>query len=244
MNDTTLMGLKVLVERAVRPVRASFARKNRMRQELLAHVSDVFEEEAAREGEPAALERTAQRFGDLAELTGSLQASVPASDALERFADWLWYRPGEATVWRALRHGVVVALGAVLFLGVFGWAIWSRVGGWPPEALVPLAGTVACVFCFGFTLTFLGEGMRRALYGSAGTSWVRASLVALASAFLYLPSIALALWVQIGSRVRWTDPLILLFAMGIATGFLLVPLASALAERLRLHREWAELTLG
>jgi hypothetical protein len=244
MNDATLTGLKVLVERAVRPVRASFARKNRMRQELLAHVGDVFDEEVARDkDEPAALERTARRFGDPAELTGSLQASVPTSDALERFVDWLWYRPGEATVWRALRHGLLVTLGAVLLLGQFLWAVWVRLGGWPPETLVPLTGVVACVFCFGFTVTFLGEGMRRALYGPTGPSWVRASLVSLGSAVLYLPFIALALWVQIGSRVRWTDPLILLFAMGAAIAFLLFPLAHSLSNRLRQHEEWAALPL-
>ena len=48
MNDSTLTRLKVLVERAVRPVRASMSRKHKMREELLAHVSAVFEEEAAR----------------------------------------------------------------------------------------------------------------------------------------------------------------------------------------------------
>ena len=60
MNGLTLTRLKVLVERAVRPVRASASRKRLMREELLAHVTAVFEEELARlADEQAALERTA-----------------------------------------------------------------------------------------------------------------------------------------------------------------------------------------
>ena len=65
MNDSTLTQLKILVERAVRPVRASSSRKRKMREELLAHVTSVFEEEVARlANEQTALEGTAQRFGN------------------------------------------------------------------------------------------------------------------------------------------------------------------------------------
>ena len=41
MNESTLTQLKIIVERAVRPVRASISRKRKMREELLAHVSGV-----------------------------------------------------------------------------------------------------------------------------------------------------------------------------------------------------------
>ena len=50
MNESTLTRLKILVERAVRPVRASMCHKLKMREELLAHVRAVFEEEEARHG--------------------------------------------------------------------------------------------------------------------------------------------------------------------------------------------------
>src|SRR5262249_23836678 len=86
MNQSTLTHLKVIVERVVRPVRASAARKRRMREELLAHVTAVFEEESAKLGdERVALERTGQRFGNADELTGQMQKSVPARDFRERF---------------------------------------------------------------------------------------------------------------------------------------------------------------
>src|SRR5437879_4622278 len=48
MNEPTLTQLKALVERAVRSVQASTSRKWKMREELLAHVTAVFDEEAAR----------------------------------------------------------------------------------------------------------------------------------------------------------------------------------------------------
>src|SRR6185369_12049910 len=48
MNDNNLIQLMTIVERAVRPVQASTSRKRKMREELLAHVTGVFEEEAAK----------------------------------------------------------------------------------------------------------------------------------------------------------------------------------------------------
>jgi hypothetical protein len=47
MNDTTLTPLKVVVERAVRPVRAGARRKDRMREELLAHLVCIYDQERA-----------------------------------------------------------------------------------------------------------------------------------------------------------------------------------------------------
>ena len=38
MNDANLTELKVVVERTVQPIRATMARKRRMREELLAHL--------------------------------------------------------------------------------------------------------------------------------------------------------------------------------------------------------------
>src|SRR5262249_20331906 len=101
MNESTLIQLKIIVERAVRPVRASTDRKHKMREELLAHVCGVFEEESAKLGdEKAALEATALRFGNSAEVTSQLQESVPPGDALRRYWEG---RPGEPTFRTAIR---------------------------------------------------------------------------------------------------------------------------------------------
>jgi hypothetical protein len=70
--------LMVAVERVVRPMRAEPRRKMKMRQELLAHLTSAYEEARARLGnDDAAREEAVRRFGNPADLTRELQASVP-----------------------------------------------------------------------------------------------------------------------------------------------------------------------
>src|SRR5262249_2965047 len=104
----------VHVERVVRAVHASPARKRRMRQELLAHLTGLVEEEKARGGdERQALARALQRFGDPAGLSRDLQASVPR---LERRLSQLFFQgPGES----GLRYGGRIA--ALSAATVFVW---------------------------------------------------------------------------------------------------------------------------
>jgi hypothetical protein len=91
MNESTLTQLKILVERVVRPVRAGTSYKRKMREELLAHVTAVYEEETVKLGDDrAALERTEQRFGNPAELTSQLQGALPRNDPLDQCWDWVW----------------------------------------------------------------------------------------------------------------------------------------------------------
>jgi hypothetical protein len=66
------------VEKIVRPVRAVQSRKLRMRRELLTHLQSAFDEERARGiDEPTAMESAKRRLGAPAQLTSSLQQSVP-----------------------------------------------------------------------------------------------------------------------------------------------------------------------
>jgi ATP-dependent Clp protease ATP-binding subunit ClpC len=108
--------LMVHVERAVRAVHASPARKRRMRQELLAHLTNLVEEEKARGGdEQEALARALQRFGDPADLSRDLQASVPRLERWEaQMANGFLRRPGET----GLRHGARIAalVAAIMFV--------------------------------------------------------------------------------------------------------------------------------
>jgi hypothetical protein len=73
------LALRKQVERAVRPVLASEQRKLRMREELLAHLTAIFDEEQQRLGdETAALAKSRGRFGDPAQLTVELNRTVSA----------------------------------------------------------------------------------------------------------------------------------------------------------------------
>ncbi len=70
--------LKVAVERVVRPIRASARRKDRVREELLAHLTAIFEQELAQtKDRESAVAQARRRFGDCEELRRELQASVP-----------------------------------------------------------------------------------------------------------------------------------------------------------------------
>ena len=72
-----------IVERAVRPVRATSGRKRKMREELLAHLTVIYDQEQARWNDPAkAIQEAAARFGDSAELACELQNALPFTERL------------------------------------------------------------------------------------------------------------------------------------------------------------------
>jgi hypothetical protein len=85
--------LMIHVERAVRPVRASGGRKDRMRRELLDHLTEIYQAELKRLGnEASAREQAIQRFGEPAALTRELQDSVGWEErcafTVERWFGW------------------------------------------------------------------------------------------------------------------------------------------------------------
>jgi hypothetical protein len=239
MNEFTLTQLKILVEQAVRPVRASFARKRIMREELLIHVSGVFEEEGARLGDDrAALERTALRFGNPADVAGQLQASVPAGDRIRQFWEG---PPGESTLRTASRlAGVTTVLALVTF------AALSAAGGvspWSREALTTGVPVVLALPLYLFGLAFLTDGMEKALHGPGGRSWLRVAPVAAGSLLLAVLCVACVSWPawpadgdQLGA---------VLVAGGLAAHSVVFAgfLAQSSAARRRSHEEWGRLPI-
>ena len=84
------------VERIVRPVRCTTPRKRKMREELLAHLSAIYDEELSRTSDPDAAWHTAvERFGAPAELTCELQHSVSWSDRVSYYFE-RWSRLASA----------------------------------------------------------------------------------------------------------------------------------------------------
>ncbi|MEN6407066.1 MAG: hypothetical protein ABFC77_11415 [Thermoguttaceae bacterium] len=111
MDHVILLELKRVVERAVRPVRATLGRKRQMREELLAHLAAIFEEEADRLGdEQAALRQAQQRFGDPMELAGQLQQAVPRWDRRRAIFENMGCQPGESAWHLAGKHFLTVLL--------------------------------------------------------------------------------------------------------------------------------------
>jgi hypothetical protein len=242
MNESTLTQLKVIVERAVRPVRASTRRKRKMREELLAHVIDVFEEEAAKLGdERAAAERTALRFGNPAEVSSQLQETVPMRDAVRRYWEG---RPGEPTWRTAVRvawvSGTFALVFAVSFLGIGAVASpeLGSGGGWTREAVLLCLCAVLTFPAWLSGLVFLTSFMEKVLYGSTGRSWFKVALVVAASWLLML--LWFAAWIWPIRSTEWNN----LNANSLVLagfGFVMVPVhACALARESLSHRRYQE----
>jgi hypothetical protein len=83
MTDHRLQILAGRVERIVAPLAVSRKRKELMREELLAHLCEAYEQELALPADDdAATEAAMRRLGEVAELTGRLQASAPAPEMI------------------------------------------------------------------------------------------------------------------------------------------------------------------
>ncbi len=247
MNEATLMQLKVLVERAVRPVSAALRNKQKMREEMLAHVIAVFEEEMqAADEEAAALARTAERFGDPAELTAQLQATVPRRDAFDRLLDRVWFRPGEPTLRRAVRHALLTRPAR------------PRIHGRDVRRPVRRGRRPARRLCRPRRWSFTPHRCCSACSSSSSASrswpngcaacWRRGRGV---RGYRCCSSRSRrACWCRVWASRLWLDgthanvrDLLVVFALGLVVPGMVVHLAKSLATRLRDHREWASLPL-
>ena len=244
MNESTLTQLKVIVERAVRPVRASTSRKGKMREELLAHVVGVFEEEAVRLGDDrAALEQTALRFGNPAEVTRQLQESVPARDAVRRYWEG---RPGEPASRTAIRvawvSGTFALVLAVFFLA-FALVTVGSVGAWPREALMISLCAVLAVPAWLSGLVYLTSFMDKALYGPAGRSRLKVAVVVAVSWLFMLLLLAAVSWPTWSAEWDRTSAVLMAaFLVGSAPCLPWALARSSLLRR-RYHEEWGHLPI-
>jgi hypothetical protein len=133
-----LLQMKI-VERVVRPLLANMQRKRKIRDELLAHLSAIYDEELTRcHDAEAAVAAAGKRFGDPAELTAELQPTVPRFERWESRLEPIfgWRAPESVVRWMArvaFQMGLVMmmtcVLAAVLALNEFGWnhSVWLTV---------------------------------------------------------------------------------------------------------------------
>jgi hypothetical protein len=184
------------IERVVGPVWASESRKNRVREELVAHLEASFAEERGHLGDDrAAAERAIRRLGEAGALTRSLQDSVPWLDRVfytrliphHRLETW-WRRRRDETLLRyAIRVTIVMTalIAAGDLIGVMAAVVertrpidWRVVLVWGPATLVVSA--VGAFIC-----PFLCEGMIRALQNGP-SRWYRPALVAALSSLMVM----------------------------------------------------------
>jgi hypothetical protein len=217
-----------------------------MREELLAHVSGVFEEEFSRLGdEQAALEQVGHRFGDPTLLTGQLQAAVPAGDSFDRLWDWLWGPPRESALRRGVRHALVIQATALVVVLMAFWLLNGQVSELP-VLLLRYCGPVILTYSFAwFACTLVGEWLRRELHGPTGQARPRGVAVAVASWVVFLTLIVsvpllLEAWRGGGNFVEAAVGAVVLMVWAPAVP---LSLATISAARIHSHEEWASLPI-
>jgi hypothetical protein len=139
------------VERAVRPVGATWTQRMQMRADLLARLTSLYEQEFARlrDAQAAVLQAT-QRLGSAVELSSQLQRSIPRRTYWEwKIAQTLFGRLEDPPFSRAARAAATVVLILLLACAVRPLCVlaglvpegfpfsWSGLGG---EMLVKPAG--------------------------------------------------------------------------------------------------------
>lgn len=135
MNETISpeinLALMKQVERAVRPIPAGKKRKLQMREELLAHLTAIYQEELPRQpNAAAALTSACERFGSPAEISAELIRGVQWNQRLDYHVDQMarflarWIGEKETSLFRYALGSlsfllVVAALGVGSLLALF-----------------------------------------------------------------------------------------------------------------------------
>ncbi|HWB13250.1 MAG TPA: hypothetical protein VG826_28750 [Pirellulales bacterium] len=212
------------IEQIVTPVRASGMRKDRMREELAAHLVASWEEELERDGnEPAAAERAIRRLGDGVMLSSGLQESVPF---LERWLftplpflnclddlDFALRRKNSETPLRHAARIAIVMTAAIAALEMIAVPVASviqarRCSDQPTAALFA-AASLMFTAAGGILFTLLFEATIRALREA---SWLQMRVVvcmALASLFVIGLGLGFVSIVSLGGHPQalfaWSD---------------------------------------
>ena len=162
-----------IVERAVRPVQASTARKRKMREELLAHLTEIYEEELAGTRNPnAALDAAAKRFGDPRELAGELSSALPWMERVGFITErWFGWRAPESVA-RYLFRQARLSFAAIAIVVAIVATVIGLQGGWDQstwQAIRPAAALLVFVPLAQFLLGMLYFKMRDAMFGAFAT---------------------------------------------------------------------------
>jgi ATP-dependent Clp protease ATP-binding subunit ClpC len=246
----TRISLMKLVERSVRPVRASTVRKRKMREELFAHLTVIFDEELARLGDPhAALAQAAQRFGEPAELARDLDSSLPSYERISAYVErWVQYRAPETAARYAFRLAVHTfwILAAVLGLVTCGVVL---VYGWI-EAVRSMLRVFAAIVLFtpllqfAVGLTFVK--LRDAMWGafgtrrSAGRVLLFSAVIAIV-AHVYLMGVAVVARFDLSAVLhanRWGG------TIGVTAAFVLLAIAYFTGRDTIRDTQWAQLDVA
>lgn len=163
----------ILVERVVRPLTTTTPRKRKIREELLAHLETIYEEEYTRLKEPdAAFRQASERFGNPADLSRELQRTIPFherfSHRLERF--YMWRAPESAAKY-CFRLAAVTFLMIMLPMWLLAATLELLQSGWHSDnwfILRPITALLLLMPTAQFLLGFFYLKLRDALLGAFG----------------------------------------------------------------------------
>lgn len=244
MNDEIMTRLKILVETAVRPVRASRLRKRRMREELFAHVVATFEEEMPRlDDESRAIAQTERRFGDPQGLAFRLQESIPRRDWLTRLREMGHFRPRESLLHRAITYvllNFIPYVGAMMLFGslsvIRGRLLEFRIASYTLFVMLVLMTGILFVF------SLFVDRIYQALYERRSErSLPRAIICALASVPVFPVFILAFYWVLTGGVALTHFQLSLTCLGGLLTPAILIFAARETARDVQLDEKWTSL---
>lgn len=252
MNDSILIHLKTIVERAVRPLPIITRRKRQFREELLAHLTAVFDDEFTRLGdESAALEKTRQRFGDPRAITAELRHSLTRRDGWAAFWEALFaridFRPGDSQ-----RQMLVKTVGLTLATFV-ATELALLLPGLVFRAKMPsledslFMSAVVSIFSGVFTYVFFAgcDHLRRTLFGdgsrAAPLTWRRA-MPTIVGSLAFFPAFAfLIYWILVGDlAASWRNFRIACCFAWLAP-IMFLGAARKMAQEVSYQREWASL---
>ncbi|MCX5771447.1 MAG: permease prefix domain 1-containing protein [Candidatus Hydrogenedentes bacterium] len=256
--------LRVHVERIVRPIRATAGRKNKMREELLAHLMQKAEALMAKGADEAtACAQAIEQLGGPAALRADLQATVPALERLaclplpaSPFLDRYFEKDeGETPLHFALvrTSHMALAIGAILLVAAT--VRWSglfpfRQRNANPRAycLIMMSFSYLSVVVSSFVCYYFADvtGLRRLMSKVApGPAWVKGGALCLfmtAEIVLMIAPIMLFVWI-----INPADGGILVdvfsgefgrrFGIGILLVLLVASVISGLAMKYE-HEQW------
>lgn len=169
LRQVRLTQMKV-VERVIRPLRASISRKRTIREELLAHMSAIYDQERAKSADrEVALQNARERFGDPAELRREIQSSIPYCERFNYLMErQLQYRAPESAAHFAYRIALITLILLVPILGLTTLGVTLRYG-WTidVQSLARVMSAIAIltpITQFAIWITYIG--LRNALWGA------------------------------------------------------------------------------
>ncbi len=154
MNNSPRTELEAYLDSTLAALQVRGEHKRLMREEMLSHLTCIFDEELVRLGDPqAALNETLRRFGAPEELGKELDSSVPFS---ERFITWLVAHREKIMWFFFMALGVV---GTLVGAGLICPAV-AQILGHEPMSLTVLLLAVGIAICLASLWSF-AHGVQR-----------------------------------------------------------------------------------